>query len=183
MSAQMSPDDRALGLRFVVDVVNDVVTTVDWRRTTELHGDPSLADRRFVMSEFAAAVSELREVFSQTRMETAASVLNRMLADPSLATSLAQLPDGRWVLRPVIERNAGAAAVLRAIAAFALGRWAADHGRCAWGECAATGCERVFIDEGRRSPQRFCSEACATRTRVAAHRRRAAARNSAPGGN
>jgi predicted RNA-binding Zn ribbon-like protein len=173
MNQLSGADDRVLGLRYVVDVVNDVATPADWLVVTERHGDDSFGARRFVASGFARVVSDLREVFAETSMERASGALNRMLADPPTATCLAQLPDGRWVLRPTIAPSADAAEALRAFAGFALGRWATDRGRCAWGVCAATGCDRVFIDEGRRSPQRFCSDTCATRTRVSAHRRRA----------
>ena len=181
MNQLSTADDRVLGMRFIVDVVNDVATPVGLRVVAERHGDASFGARRFVASGFARVMSDLREVFAETSMERASEMLNRMLADPPTATCLAQLPDGRWVLRPTIAPGMDAAGALRAFAGFALGRWATDRGRCAWGVCAAAGCDRVFIDEGRRSPQRFCSDTCATRTRVAAHRRRASGQLSSEG--
>ncbi|MEK2494857.1 CGNR zinc finger domain-containing protein [Kitasatospora purpeofusca] len=54
--------------------------------------------------------------------------------------------------------------------ALALGLWLSERGSCAWGRCAALGCDRFFIDAGRRDPQRFCAPRCATRVRVAAQR-------------
>jgi predicted RNA-binding Zn ribbon-like protein len=45
------------------------------------------------------------------------------------------------------------------------------------GRCAADGCENYFVDQSRNRTRRFCSNACASRTTVAAHRARAA-RNS-----
>ncbi|RRQ72609.1 hypothetical protein CQW39_31230 [Streptomyces griseofuscus] len=56
--------------------------------------------------------------------------------------------------------------------ALALARWLGERGYCAWGRCAAPGCDRCFIDTGRRAPQRYCSTRCGTRVRVAAHRDR-----------
>ncbi|MFJ6622682.1 CGNR zinc finger domain-containing protein [Kitasatospora sp. NPDC091335] len=46
----------------------------------------------------------------------------------------------------------------------------AGTGRPLSGRCAAPGCERFFVDTGRRTPQRYCTPRCATRVRVAAHR-------------
>ncbi|MFJ9776335.1 CGNR zinc finger domain-containing protein [Kitasatospora sp. NPDC101157] len=37
------------------------------------------------------------------------------------------------------------------------------------------GCNRFYIDTGRRTPQRFCTPRCAVRVRVAAHRAHRAA--------
>ncbi|WP_308287218.1 CGNR zinc finger domain-containing protein [Actinomadura parmotrematis] len=45
------------------------------------------------------------------------------------------------------------------------------------GRCRADGCARFYVDDSRNRSRRFCSNACASRTSVAAHRarRRAAA--------
>ena len=45
------------------------------------------------------------------------------------------------------------------------------------GRCAAAGCGNYFVDQSRNRTRRFCSNACASRTTVAAYRARAA-RNS-----
>jgi len=42
------------------------------------------------------------------------------------------------------------------------------------GRCAATGCGNYFVDQSRNRTRRFCSNACASRTTVAAYRARAA---------
>ncbi len=42
------------------------------------------------------------------------------------------------------------------------------------GRCAAAGCGNYFVDQSRNRTRRFCSNACASRTTVAAHRARAA---------
>lgn len=44
------------------------------------------------------------------------------------------------------------------------------------GRCAASGCGNYFVDQSRNRTRRFCSNACASRTTVAAHRARAAKR-------
>ncbi|MFK4086702.1 CGNR zinc finger domain-containing protein [Kribbella sp. NPDC020789] len=40
------------------------------------------------------------------------------------------------------------------------------------GRCAAAGCGNYFVDQSRNRTRRFCSNACASRTTVAAHRAR-----------
>lgn len=45
--------------------------------------------------------------------------------------------------------------------------------------CAAVGCGNYFVDQSRNRTRRFCSNACASRTTVAAHRARAA-KSAAP---
>jgi hypothetical protein len=40
------------------------------------------------------------------------------------------------------------------------------------GRCQAAGCERFYVDDSRNRSRRFCSNACASRTTVAAHRAR-----------
>ena len=42
------------------------------------------------------------------------------------------------------------------------------------GRCAAAGCGRFFVDQSRNRTRRFCGNACASRTTVAAYRARAA---------
>ncbi|MGW5371674.1 CGNR zinc finger domain-containing protein [Streptomyces sp. NPDC004011] len=42
------------------------------------------------------------------------------------------------------------------------------------GRCAAAGCDNYFVDQSRNRTRRFCSNACASRTTVAAHRARTA---------
>jgi predicted RNA-binding Zn ribbon-like protein len=40
------------------------------------------------------------------------------------------------------------------------------------GQCAASGCDRFFVDQSRSRTRRFCSGSCASRTSVAAFRAR-----------
>ena len=42
------------------------------------------------------------------------------------------------------------------------------------GRCAAAGCANYFVDQSRNRTRRFCSNACASRTTVAAYRARTA---------
>ncbi|MFF0741652.1 CGNR zinc finger domain-containing protein [Streptomyces sp. NPDC004111] len=58
-----------------------------------------------------------------------------------------------------------------------------DRGAAPGGLCGAAGCPHVYLAHGAGPERRYCSRRCATRERVAAHRRaRAAERTAAPGG-
>ncbi len=171
------PPERTqpLGLHFVIDVVNAPSAAASWSKLSETHGDDAFGRLHVSAGELDHAVSQVRRVLATHDPREAAAALNALLATGAAPPELAELADGRWALRPSLEENAPAAAAFLSTAAFALATWLAERGRCAWGICAAEGCERAFVDEGRRAPQRFCSTACATRTRVAAHRRSVAA--------
>lgn len=166
--------ERPFGLRFLQDALNTPLSARALRELASAHGDPRFGERPFDAENWSSAAQRLHEVFAESDAERASALLNSALASSAACTELIPLDDGRWALRPAIAADAPAHDALMTVGAFALAAWLADRGRCAWGVCAADGCERVFVDEGRRHPQRFCSSTCATRTRVAAYRRRGA---------
>lgn len=165
---------RPFGLHFIVDAVNAPNLASAWPALTKTHGEPRLGELDTSPEPLAAAARALRDIFATREPRQAATSLNRMLAERSSQPELAELADGRWALRPALTDASTAADTLAHVGAFALATWLAERGRCAWGLCEATDCDRAFIDEGRRAPQRFCSSTCATRTRVALHRTAAA---------
>lgn len=57
--------------------------------------------------------------------------------------------------------------------AAALAHIAVSTPRVALSRCAARGCENFFVDDSRNRSRRYCGNACASRTTVAAHRDRA----------
>lgn len=178
-ASTMAPDPaniehRPLGLRFITEIVNEARSADDWARIAGAHGGREFASRAYWADAVAGAVAELRAVFAEDDPQRAARALNGILERAPLTIELAALDDGRWAVRPRIPSESDAAATLLALSAFALGQWLSERQRTAWGVCTAERCDRVFIDEGRRAPQRFCSTGCATRTRVAAHRRQRA---------
>ena len=74
-----------------------------------------------------------------------------------------------------VERpEATAAERLRANTLMGLAAVLCDGGRLRVGTCDADSCDRVYVDTSRNARRRFCSDRCATRTHVAAHRARRA---------
>jgi predicted RNA-binding Zn ribbon-like protein len=63
---------------------------------------------------------------------------------------------------------------LAASGAMALALLIAEHGTDVLGRCAAPGCAHVLLRTGPGPARRFCDNACASRTRVAAYRARQA---------
>lgn len=126
-----------------------------------------------------AVLSRLYGVFGETEADAAAAGLNRLLADHAAPPRLSNEQGTAWHLH-VDPQTFSWDSWLAASGAFALALLLASHGRPAWGVCAAPGCGRVFVSDGRGRPRRACSERCATRLRVAAHRARKAARSSRP---
>jgi predicted RNA-binding Zn ribbon-like protein len=71
---------------------------------------------------------------------------------------------------------------LAATGAMALALLVAEHGTEVLGRCEADGCAHVVLHTGPGPRRRFCDTACASRTRVAAHRasRKAGRKHRAP---
>jgi predicted RNA-binding Zn ribbon-like protein len=63
---------------------------------------------------------------------------------------------------------------LAASGAMALALLIAEHGTAVLGRCEAHGCAHVVLRTGPGPARRFCDNACASRTRVAAYRARQA---------
>lgn len=126
-------------------------------------------------AELRAAVTRItEEVLTETDLDRAARAINGLLAECGARPRLSRHEGHPWHLHVDASDDAGWGEWLTAASALALAQIVSDQGRTAWGECAASGCRRLFLGTGPGTARRFCSRACATRARVAAHRRRAA---------
>jgi hypothetical protein len=101
--------------------------------------------------------------------------------DPGAVSSLLQAyppdlhlsdHDGRWHIH-FARDGATAERWLGQTVAAALAHVAAGDPGVTLGRCAAEGCGRYFVDQSRNRTRRFCGNACASRTTVAAYRARA----------
>jgi predicted RNA-binding Zn ribbon-like protein len=115
----------------------------------------------------------VRRVFEHAaRGEHQASIdmLNALLQHASLRPRLTGGPG-----RPefvVVDSLPSVAAAYLSSALVGLATVAATHGTDRLGVCAATGCRDVYLDVSAKGLRRFCSERCANRMHVAAHRAR-----------
>ncbi|MET9960540.1 CGNR zinc finger domain-containing protein [Streptomyces sp. NPDC006326] len=133
--------------------------------TEEEFGEADAAELRSAAARMAALLAETDE-------DRAAHALNALFAQYATRPRLTRHDGHAWHLHVDRGEGAGWGAWFLASGALALSGLLTEHGRIAWGTCAAEGCGRLFLAAGPGSARRYCSSACATRARVAAHRRR-----------
>ncbi|GAB7106423.1 CGNR zinc finger domain-containing protein [Streptomyces phaeofaciens JCM 4814] len=125
-----------------------------------------------------AAGAALREVFAAEDVDRAADVLNRLLGEhtgPLRLTAHA----GRTPWHPHLDRADDGPwdewFLASSCMALAVVLW--DRQRPPGRVCASPTCSQVFVALGSGPERRYCSRRCATRERVAAHRRSHPARD------
>lgn len=119
------------------------------------------------------AAGALRPVFAAEDAGTAAGVLNALLADRTGPLRLTT-HGGASAWHPHVDRDDDApwAEWFLASSCLALAVLLWERGRAPGGVCASGTCADVFVPQGSgRERRRYCSRRCATRERVAAHRR------------
>lgn len=119
-----------------------------------------------------SAALQLREVLAARDTDTAARALNRLLAQgtgPLRLTSHA----GTAPWHPHLDSDDDAAwgEWLLASSCMALAVLLWDRQRPPGAVCASVSCQDVFLTQGAGPTRRYCSRRCATRERVAAHRK------------
>jgi predicted RNA-binding Zn ribbon-like protein len=129
-----------------------------------------------------AAAALLRPVFAARHTDDAAVVLNRLLKDHTGALRLSSHGGGSpW--HPHLDHDDDAPweewFLASSCMALAVLLW--DGQRPPGRICTSSSCPNVFITQGSGPERRYCSRRCATRERVAAHRRSRAA--GQPGGS
>lgn len=118
-----------------------------------------------------AAAALLREVFAAGSTDGAATVLNRLLREHTGPLRLTS-HTGSTPWHPHLDDdNAPWDEWLLASSCIALTVLIWDHQRPPGRICSSPGCRIVFITRGSGPERRYCSRRCATRERVAAHRR------------
>jgi predicted RNA-binding Zn ribbon-like protein len=116
---------------------------------------------------------ELREVFTAASTAQAADRLNRLLAaharPPRLTTHHGQAD---WHVHVDRRDDAPWGEWFLASSGLALAQLLAERQAPPAGLCASTSCGKPFVNTGRGRSRHYCSPACGTRERVAAHRAR-----------
>lgn len=135
------------------------------------HGEPEpISLTSADVSEMRAVAGDLLAVFAAPDTATAARLLNRMLARAAGPPQLSGHDGTPWHLHFGSEPQSWGE-WLAVSSAMALATLLATRQAPPGGLCAAAGCGRPFADLGRGAPRQYCSPRCASRTRVAAHRR------------
>ncbi|MEU9859966.1 CGNR zinc finger domain-containing protein [Streptomyces sp. NPDC047971] len=165
------------------DLANAVRATPDLPREAlaELlaqHGeDPrDLTETAFTegdADELRTAVVRISGVLTETDPDRAAEDLNSLLSAHAGPPRLSRHDGHPWHLHVDRGDDTGWADWFLAAGALALAQLLTEHGRITWGACASARCATLYPGTGPGSAQRYCSPTCASRERVAAHRRRA----------
>ncbi|MEU9603821.1 CGNR zinc finger domain-containing protein [Streptomyces sp. NPDC048057] len=122
--------------------------------------------------EMRAAAEQLRTVFSARDVDAAAESLNALLPR---STGLLRLTShgGASPWHPHLDGHDeapwGEWLVASSCLALTVLLW--DRQRPPGAVCTSSSCENVFLTVGSGPERRYCSRRCATRERVAAHRR------------
>ncbi|MFI7356528.1 CGNR zinc finger domain-containing protein [Streptomyces avidinii] len=133
--------------------------------TEEAFSEAGAAELRTAARRMAAVLGEVDE-------DRAAEALNALFEECGTRPRLTRHDGHPWHLHVDRGEEAGWGDWFLASGALALAQLLTEYGRIAWGACAAAGCGRLFLATGPGSVRRYCSGGCATRARVAAHRRR-----------
>ncbi|WP_232835833.1 CGNR zinc finger domain-containing protein [Actinocorallia populi] len=119
-----------------------------------------------------AAAASLRQVFAAEHADDAAAALNRLLKDHTGPLRLTSHGGGTpWHPHLDHDDNAPWDEWLLASSCMSLAVLVWDRQRPPGRICASTSCQNAFITQGSGPERRYCSRRCATRERVAAHRR------------
>ena len=138
----------------------------------EAHGEPSPVELSPADLEgLRRAALQLRAVFTAGDVATAADRINGLLAGrahpPRLTTHGGA---SSWHLHVDSSDDAPSGEWLLTSSTLALAVLLAERQAPPAGMCASPTCGRPFVNVGRGSARRYCSAACGTRERVAAHR-------------
>ena len=123
---------------------------------------------------FRRAQRRLREVFEHGtggRDADAVAELNALLAAFPVQPRISGHDSSDWHMH-VTSRGASVSAEFLAGAVWGLSVWLCEYGSARFGVCADERCGNVYLDTSSNCCRRFCSERCATRSHVAAHRAR-----------
>jgi predicted RNA-binding Zn ribbon-like protein len=115
--------------------------------------------------------AQLYEVFSAKGVATAAKLLNTMFAKHASVPRLTSHANTSWHIHVDSSDHASWAEWFASSSALALAVLLAEKQHNPGGVCASKVCGRPFIDTGKGGGRLYCSPRCATRERVAMHRK------------
>ncbi|HEX2356985.1 MAG TPA: CGNR zinc finger domain-containing protein [Micromonosporaceae bacterium] len=123
---------------------------------------------------FRRAQRRLRDIFeygTSGRDADAVAELNSLLEAYPVQPRISGHDASDWHMH-VTSRGASVSAEHLAGAVWGLSVWLCEYGSARFGVCADERCGNVYLDTSSNCCRRFCSERCATRSHVAAHRAR-----------
>jgi len=158
----------------------DLETVDDLRSFLLESGFKELADDGLTEADleaFRGLRAQLVDVFLAKDEKVAASRVNEILGECHSIPRLTD-HDGAPLHLHYAAPNATRAQRAGAASAMGLALVLVEDGLNRFGVCASDDCIDIFVDTSKNSCRRFCSDKCANRTAVAAHRARARAKNA-----
>ncbi|GAA0817625.1 CGNR zinc finger domain-containing protein [Spirilliplanes yamanashiensis] len=163
--------------RTAVDLVNAGLDDLDALRGLFADGEndwmrDEVAERDVTV--FRRAQRRLRQVFeagTSGRDNEAVAELNALLSAFPVQPRISGHDAADWHMH-VTSRGASVSSEYLAGAVWGLSVWLCEYGSARFGICADERCRNVYLDTSSNNCRRFCSERCATRSHVAAHRAR-----------
>jgi len=158
-----------------VDIVNTPLHAVD--DLVALFGPESWQAAEVTERDLAVikrSQKRLREVFehgSAGRDTETVAEINALLEAYPTQPRISGHDTNDWHMH-VTGRAASVSSEVLAGAVWGLAVWLCEHGSERFGVCADERCGNVYLDTSSNCCRRFCSERCATRSHVAAHRAR-----------
>ena len=136
------------------------------------HGEPEPIEISAASLELLRqAALELRAVFTAEDATAAATVINSLLAGRAYPPRLTNHGGtSGWHLHVDSSDDALWGETILTSSCLALAVLLAERQAPPAGICASPTCARPFVNVGRGAARRYCSTACGTRERVAAHR-------------
>jgi predicted RNA-binding Zn ribbon-like protein len=147
------------------DDLRALLALVHWRGAT-------LTDRDLMV--FRRAQRRLRDVFAagtSGRDNEVVAELNTLLDAFPVRPRITGHDAADWHMH-VTGRGSTVSAEYLGRAVWGLAVWVCQYGSARFGVCADDRCRNVYLDTSSNNCRRFCSERCATRSHVAAHRAR-----------
>lgn len=123
-------------------------------------------------AELRQAAQEVYAVFAAPDLVSAVAHINTLLARYATAPRLTAHDQSPWHLHVDPSDHAPWHTWFVTSSAMALAILVSEKQRPPGGLCAAEACGRPFVDLGQGGGRRYCSARCATRERVASHRRK-----------
>jgi predicted RNA-binding Zn ribbon-like protein len=178
-------------IQFAADLVNtgplpfgetweDLNTVADLREFLVGSGFGELADEGLSeddLEAFRRLRSQLVDVFLAKDEKLAARRVNEILDNSHSIPRLTDHDDGPLHLH-FADPGASPAQKAGAASAMGLALVLVEGGLKRFGVCASDDCIDIFVDTSKNSSRRYCSDKCANRTAVAAHRARARAKSA-----
>lgn len=171
---RLSPRAAARRTAAMINVLAGDPTPADVREVLLAHGeDESLTITADDIEPLRRAAHKLRPIFDADDLETAAGLLNHLLARHTQRLRLTAHGGTAWHVHLDRDDDGPIGEWFLASACLAMAVLIWDRQELPGGVCAATGCDQVFLAVGSGPDQRYCSRRCATRERVATHRAKA----------